>query len=191
AEEMRDHQAWGPYLAARSRRVVSLAEQVARDPVLPEWTRRYDDVLTPDLRRELAVWRAATGMPTDERSLAGLPPYDDREAAYHRGLRNRINTHHGEAVRAWVDRIVEYVGRHDNQTIELARHLDTLQRKGIDAERVLDRAATRKPLPIDRPTAALTYRVKHLATPGKRRPAPSIDPLPRPSQQQIGPTLGM
>ncbi|MGL4743755.1 MAG: ATP-binding domain-containing protein [Dermatophilaceae bacterium] len=40
---------WGPYLAARSRRVMSLAAEVAADPVLPEWMDRYDgDVLTPE-----------------------------------------------------------------------------------------------------------------------------------------------
>ncbi|MGH3444467.1 MAG: hypothetical protein ACRDPB_03745, partial [Nocardioidaceae bacterium] len=95
-----------------------------------------------------------------------------------------------EAVNAWADRIVEYVSRHDEQTIELARHLDTLQRKGIDAERLLDLAAARKPLPVDHPTAALAYRIRDLATPRKqRRPAPSIDPFPRSPQHDSGPSL--
>ena len=186
------HSAWGPYLAARSRRVSSLTAEVAADPVLPEWTAKYDDdVLTPELRHELAVWRAATGVPADERTLAGPVPHDDQEAAYHRNLTGRINARYGEAVKTWADRIVEYVGRRDEQTGELAKHLDTLARKGIDAERVLALAAARKPLPVDHPTAALSFRVKDLVTPRKRRPAPSIDPFPRPSQQQSGPSLGM
>ena len=145
--EVVSHSAWGPYLAARSRRVSSLAAEVAADPVLPEWTAKYDDVLTPDLRRELAVWRAATGVPADERTLAGPVPHDDREAAYHRNLTGRINARYGEAVKTWADRIVEYVGRRDEQTGELAKYLDRLARKGIDAERILDLAAARKPLP--------------------------------------------
>ncbi len=189
--EAASHSAWGPYLAARSRRVSSLAAEVAADPVLPEWTAKYDDVLTPELRRELAVWRAATGVPADERTLAGPVPHDDREAAYHRNLTGRINARYGEAVKTWADRIVEYVGRRDEQTGELAKYLDTLARKGIDAERVLDLAAARKPLPVDHPTAALAYRVKDLVTPRKRRPAASIDPFPRPSQRQSGPSLGL
>lgn len=185
------HSAWGRYLAARSRRVSSLAAEVVADQVLPEWTAKYDDVLTPELRRELAVWRAATGVPTDERLLTGPVPHDDREAAYHRNLTNRINARYGEAINAWADRIIEYVGRRDEQTAELAKYLDQLARRGIDAERILDLAASRKPLPVDHPTAALGYRVKDLATPRKqRRAAASIDPFPRPSQQQSGPTLG-
>ncbi len=189
--EAASHSAWGPYLAARSRRVSSLAAEVAADPVLPEWTAKYDDVLTLELRRELVVWRAATGVPADERTLAGPVPHDDREAAYHRNLTGRINTRYGEAVKTWADRIVEYVGRRDEQTGELAKYLDQLARKGIDAERILDLAAARKPLPVDHPTAALAYRVKDLVTPRRqRRAVPSIDPFPRPSQQQSGPSLG-
>ncbi len=190
--EAASHSAWGPYLAARSRRVSSLAAEVAADPVLPEWTAKYDDVLTPELRRELALWRAATGVPVDERTLAGPVPHDDWEAAYHRKLTSRINARYGEAVKTWADRVVEYVGRRDEQTGELARYLNHLARKGIDAERLLDLAAARKPLPVDHPTAALAFRVKDLATPRKQRPAaPSIEPFPRPSQRQSGSSLGL
>lgn len=150
--------------------------------MLPEWTAKYDDVLTPELRRELAVWRAATGVAADERTMVGPVPHDDREVAYHRNLNGRINARYGEAVKTWADRIVEYVGRRDEQTGELAKYLDQLARKGIDAERLLDLAAARKPLPIDHPTAALGYRVKDLVTPRRqRRAVPSIDPFP-PSQ---------
>lgn len=59
-------------------------------------------------------------------------------------------------------------------------------------KRLVDLAAARKPLPVDHPTSALAYRVKDLATPKKqRRAAPSMDPYPRPSQQQSGPSLGL
>lgn len=187
------HPSWGPYLAARSRRLVSLAADVAADPVLPEWMSRYDgDVLTPDLRRELAVWRAAVGVPDDDRSMAGPVPHDDREASYHRSLISRVNARYGEAINVWAKRIVEYVGRRDDQTHDLAKELDKLARRGADAERLLELAAARKPLPVDHPTAALAYRVKDLSAPRKqRRPASSFDPFPRPSQQPSGPSLGM
>lgn len=95
-------------------------------------------------------------------------------------------------MKTWADRIVEYVGNRDEQTAELAKYLDTLARKGIDAERVLDVAAARKPLPVDHPTAALGYRVKDLVTPRRqRRAVPSIDPFPRSPQRNSGPSLGM
>lgn len=94
-------------------------------------------------------------------------------------------------MKTWADRIVEYVGRRDEQTAELAKYLDQLARRGIDAERILDLAAIRKPLPVDHPTAALAFRIKDLSTPRKpRRAAPSLDPFPRPSQRQSGPGLG-
>jgi hypothetical protein len=50
------------------------------------------------------------------------------------------------ATATWADRIVEYVGRGDEQTGELAKYLDQLARKGIGARRLLDLAAARKPL---------------------------------------------
>ena len=158
---------------------------------LPKWMHRYADVLTPNLRSELAVWRAATGIKPDDRTLAGPTPSDDREGTYHRRLTRTVNARYGEALKVWEARIVAYVGHRDEQTIELAKHLDQLQRKGIDAEQVLDLAAARKPLPTDRPTAALAYRIRDLATPRKIRQAPSVDPFVRSPQQGSGPSLGM
>lgn len=183
--------AWGPYLAARARRVSTLAHAVGARPTLPEWMHRFDDVLTPELRGDLAVWRAAVGVTPDDRTLAGPPPTDDREAAYHRHLIRTVNARYGDALKPWETRIIEYVGRRDENTTEFAKHLDQLQRRGVDAERMLDLAAARKPLPTDHPTSALAYRVRELVTPRKHRRAPSIDPYPRAPQQGSGPRLGM
>ncbi|MFD1248969.1 MobF family relaxase [Nocardioides ginsengisoli] len=189
-EVVADHPSWGPYLSARSRRASALASEVARRERLPRWTTRYGDVLTAELRRELAVWRAGTGVPTDERSLAGPSPRDDDEAVYHRNLTNRINARYGEALHAWQERIVAYVGHRDEQTGQLARYLDGLQRKGVDAERVLDLAVARKPLPVDHPTAALAFRVKDLVARRPRRTAP-VDDLRRTTPSSSGPALGL
>jgi conjugative relaxase-like TrwC/TraI family protein len=191
-DDVAAHPGWGPYLAARSRRVLSLAADVASDPVLPEWMSRYDgDVLDVELRRELAVWRAAVGVPEDERTMGGAVPHDDREASYHRRLTKRINARYGEAVGVWADRVVDYVGKRDEQTPELAKYLDQLARKGVDAKRLLDLAAARRPLPVDHSTSALAYRVKDLATPKKRRAPQSIDPFPGSPQRDRGPSLGL
>lgn len=70
--------------------------------------------------------------------------------AYHRYLTRTINARYREAIKLWEGRIVECVGRRDEQTVELAKHLDKLQRRGVDAVCVLDLAARRKPLPVDR-----------------------------------------
>ncbi len=192
-DEVAEHPSWGPYLTARSRRVVSLTADVAADPVLPEWMSHYDgDVLTPELCRELAVWRAAVGVPEDERTMAGPVPHGDGEATYHRHLTKQINARYGEAVQVWADRIVEYVGKRDEQTTELAKYLDQLARKGVDAERLLDLAAAGRPLPVDHPTSALAYRVKELCAPRRqRRPAPTLDPFPRSPQPDVDRGIGL
>ena len=41
----------------------------------------------------------------------------------------------GEAVQEWERRVVAYVGRSDEHTLDLARELDWLQRRGHDPER--------------------------------------------------------
>lgn len=156
---------------------------------MPRWTARYNDVLTADLRRELAVWRAATGVPAGERSLVGRPPNDDSEAAYHRNLTNRINALYGEALHVWQERIVAYVGRRNEQTGQLAKYLDGLQRKGVDAERMLELAVARKQLPVDHPTAALAYRVKDLVA-RRTRSAGLVDDFRRTTPSN-GPALGL
>lgn len=183
------HSTWGPYLSARSRRVSALATEVARQGKLPRWTARYDDVLTAELRRELVVWRAATGVPAAERSLLGPPPHDDAEAAYHRNLTKRINARYGEVLLAWQERIIAYVGHRDEQTGELAKYLDGLQRQGVAAERLLELAVARKPLPVDHPTAALAYRVKDLVARRAMNAAP-VDDF-RHSTPSQGPSLGL
>lgn len=100
------------------------------------------------------MWRAATGLAPDERTIAGPVPNDDREASYHRRLTHRIDARYGDAINTWAERIVTYVGTRDDQTLELAKHLDQLARRGVDAERILSRAVARRPLPVDHATAA-------------------------------------
>ncbi len=74
--EVADHQRWGPYLAARARLVSTLSAQVRdrADTTLPAWLDDYADVLTPELRADIAVWRAAQGIaPTNARSPVPRP----------------------------------------------------------------------------------------------------------------------
>ncbi len=187
--EVATHETWGPYLQARARRVSNLASAVRsqeRDGV-PAWAERYADVLDGPLFGEVALWRAAQGIADDERRFAGPAPEDDAAAAYHRNLTRRINQRYNDVVRGWEAKIVEYVGRSDDQTLQLARELDRLQRHGHDAERLLDRVA-RRPLPDDHPTAALAYRIRSQLRP--RRAAPT-EPHPYRSAPTQGPGLGL
>ena len=116
-----------------------------------------------------------TGIPDHDRRLAGPAPEEPEPAAYHRHLLTRINQRYGEVVRAWEQKVVDYVGHRDDQTLRLAQHLDRLQRDGHDAARLLAHAATRKRLPDDHPAAALAYRIQR-----QLRPARSTTPPPAP-----------
>jgi len=170
--------------------VSTLANQVrasARD-TLPTWAERYADVLDGPLFGEVALWRAAEGIPDEDRRLAGPPREAGAPAAYHRNLTARINQRYTDVVRGWESKIVEYVGRSDDQTLQLARDLDRLQRNGRDAEQLLDRAATRKPLPDDHATAALAYRIRQQL---KLRRAAPAELHPYRSAPTQGPGLGL
>jgi len=122
-----------------------------------------------------------------ERRFAGPPPEAPAAAAYHRNLVTRINQRFTEVVRTWEEKVVEYVGRRDEQTLLLAKQLDQLQRNGYDAEQMLDRAAARKPLPDDHATAALAYRIRERLKPTSRRRATPPEPhRSSPSSQAPG-----
>jgi hypothetical protein len=189
--EVAAHETWGPYLDARARRVSTLASAVRsqeREGV-PAWAQRYADLLDGPLFGEVALWRAAQGIPDDERRLTGPAPESDAAAAYHRNLNSRINQRYTAVVRDWAAKIVEYVGRSDDQTLLLASELDRLQRSGRDAEQLLDRAAARKPLPDDHPTAALTYRIRDQLKP--KRAAREVETQPYRSAPSQSPGLGL
>lgn len=104
-----------------------------------------------------------------------------------------MNVRYGQALKVWEARIVDYVGHRDEHIVELAKKLDQLQRRGVDALQVLNLAVARKPLPTDHATAALAYRVRELATPKRlRRPGRvSTETLERARQQPLGPSLGL
>ncbi|WP_205473488.1 helicase C-terminal domain-containing protein [Nocardioides sp. SYSU D00038] len=190
--EVAEHPRWGPYLSARARLVEDLAGAVREraDETLPAWLDDYDDVLSMELRSDLAVWRAAQGITPDERSIAGQVPTDDRAAWHHRNLIRTINSRYDEAVHSWERRIVAYVGLADEHTLDLARELDRLKRQGRDPEQLLARAA-RRPFPSELPTAALRYRIRKMVAPPRRRPDPVGLEQSRPAPSSTAPGIGM
>ena len=167
-----EHPSWGPYLGARAHLVRKLANEVGAraETTLPKHLHRYDDILTPDLRTELAIWRAAQGISASERTLVGPIPDSDREASYHHRLVRSINARYGEAVKAWEHTVIEHVGHRDDGTLEVAQLLDRLHRHGHDAERLLTRAAAGRPLPEEYGSAALAYRIHEHLTPKRGTP---------------------
>lgn len=96
----------------------------------------------------------------EDKSLTGPVPDDDREAVYHRHLNRTMDARYGEVIGVWERKILDDTDRRDDQTVVVAKQLDTLARAGHNAERLLDLTAARKPLPVDHPTSALAYQIR-------------------------------
>jgi conjugative relaxase-like TrwC/TraI family protein len=164
---LRSHPDWSNYLDARAERVHTLADAVRRSAQLPPGLRRFDDVLTDRLREAVVVWRAANGVPDDDRSLLGPRTNDFAADRYARHLQRRVNGVYPEPVRRWEAQIARAIGdpdRRDGHTLDLARELDRIQASGLNATQMLRSAATlRRPLPDGRKVEALAYRIERLA----------------------------
>ncbi len=170
--DLRDEPRWAAYLAARADRVTTLAEVVRRDAQLPTTLHRFADVFTDELRTETAVWRAANGVPDDDRSLLGSlsgPRTGDLAAdSYARHLQRKVDALYPASVRRWEATIATEIGdpdHRDEHTLDLARELDRIQASGVNAKLILQRAASpRRPLPADHKIDALAYRIQRLVT---------------------------
>jgi len=169
--DLRDNLRWAAYLAARADRVTTLAEVVRGDAQLPQALHRFADVLTDELRTDVVVWRAANGVPNDDRSLLGSrtsPRADIAADRYARHLQRQVDALYPASVRRWETAITTAIGDPDHQdehTLDLARELDRIQASGVNAKLILQRAASpRRPLPADHKIDALAYRIQRLVT---------------------------
>ncbi|GAB3015456.1 TraA/ATP-dependent exoDNAse/relaxase [Nocardioides flavus (ex Wang et al. 2016)] len=164
---LRSHPDWAKYLDARAERVRTLADTVRRDAQLPQSLRRFDDVLTDQLREAAVVWRAANGVTDDDRSLLGPRQSDFAAARYARHLQRQVDARYPASVRRWQSQIAHAIGDPDDggdHTLDLACELDRMQASGLNATQMLRRAATlRRPLPEERKVEALAYRVERIA----------------------------
>lgn len=177
------HEIWGPYVTARAHQVATLAEAVRSDfdPTGVVWARHCGDVLG-DLGGQVALWRAASGVKDTDRRLLGPQVSDIRAGAYQRALRGRINANYGQVIKSWEQRVADLVGKHDDQTIEVAKFLYRAARQGHDVDVMLARTTRGRPLPAENSTAALRYRLRRQID-GKRGGgrAPAVHGLDRPS----------
>ena len=172
---LRDEPPWGGgYLQARAAHVVDLGAQVAAQAAAhtptsaPSWAARLLDPAHDHLRAELAVWRAAIGIPAHDRRPAGAPQLASAAASYHAELGARAETVLGDphqASRVWaplVDRLDDRISV-DPYWPELADRLAALDRAGIDVAGMVTAAATAH-LPDEQPAAALWWRMsRHLS----------------------------
>ncbi|MFN8192202.1 MAG: MobF family relaxase [Nocardioidaceae bacterium] len=164
---LRSHPEWSNYLDARAERIRTLADTVRRDAQLPPSLRRFDDVLTDQLREAVVVWRAANCVHDDDRSLLGLRTSDLAADRYARHLQRQVDAVYPESVRRWEAQIALVIGdpdHRDDHTLDLARELDRIRASGLNATQILHRAATsRRPLPEERKVEALAYRIERMA----------------------------
>jgi DNA primase catalytic core len=170
-----DHPQWGSYLQARAARVADLATEVdarARGytpTTAPRWAARLLDPAHIQLRVDLAVWRAATGVADTDRRPTGPPQLAAAAVRHQRGLDTRVTAALGDphqAAHHWaptVDRIDPRISA-DPYWPELADRLAAADRAGLDVTGLLTAAAAERPLPDEQPAAALWWRLsRHLA----------------------------
>ncbi len=185
---LRAHPTWGPYLAARSRRVTDLTRQVRLHALacspggMPAWAASTALRSDHELRADLAVWRAALGVTPDDSRPTGPRQPAAEAAAHQRHLRQRLRTAGLTPTPAqlnqWADRLpASFSG--DLATRNLCRRLDALQGAGLDVDRLLHNALTRaRPLPDEHPADALWWRiVGHLGPAALRADSPQATTL--------------
>ncbi|MCE0485440.1 MobF family relaxase [Ornithinimicrobium sediminis] len=160
---------WGPYLAARARRVTDLAQEVAEHAVTapaPAWAAQGTARPADDVLAAVAVWRAANQVdPTDLRPT-GPQQVSTAAAIYQRQLRSQIQGRRSLALAEWGPLLAQVApgSVKDAFAPVLAERLAAATRAGIDAATLLRDAAGTRALPDDHAAAALWWRVAgHLA----------------------------
>ena len=169
-DQLIGHPTWGPYLAERASRVDDLTAQVREDPrgKAAGWA-PGDVTLSPGLIADVMVWRAALGVPDNDRRPTGAPRPEFAAREHQRTLDRWVEkelSRHGEA---WIQRVVAAVGRRDSHTPVLAERLARLAQDGHDAGQLLASATRDGQLPDDHATAALDSRITRLVDLEKRR----------------------
>ena len=169
------HEKYGPYLSARAdlirALVVDVREQATQyaPTTAPPWAVHLVDPAHEHLLGDLAVWRAATGVPTQDRRLTGAPQLGVAAARVQHDLDARtaaVQVDPSSAAREWAP-LATRLGldaSHNPYWPELAGRLDQLRRAGLDAAGMVIAAAAEKPLPDEQGAAALWWRMsRHLS----------------------------
>jgi len=127
------------------------------------------DPANVQLLSDLAVWRAATDVPPDDRRPTGPPQFAAAAARVQHHLDVRTVAVQGDPrapVREWTPLAIR-LGldfNHDPYWPELAGRLSSLSRAGLDVSGMVRAAAAEKPLPDEQGAAALWWRLsRHLS----------------------------
>ena len=156
-------------LQRRHDRVADLADAIRRTATAwthtdaPAWARPLLGV-NRGLLAEIAVFRAATGVPEEDTRIAGPEQYPVRTRAVQALLEQQAAAAIGrrDADTSRWNTILDDINPHirrDSYYPQLAAHLATVARTGVDIRQLLTDAAQRGPLPDELPAAALWWRL--------------------------------
>lgn len=150
---------WVALQRSLAEEISDLARQV-RAAALESPAAAWAEDLPEDLRGDLAVWRAALGVPDDERSLTGPPRLAAAEKSVQAALDRRAHDHRDHAPHPGWKRLVTVprVTR-DPYWKVLSARLDGLATQGVDVEQLITEALGAGPLPDDHAAAALDSRL--------------------------------
>jgi hypothetical protein len=154
---------WGPYLAARARLIIDLADQVrtAERADAPSWVVERRFLPSADLAAETQVWRAAMQVqPADLRPTGPI-----QSSLLARTWQLRLDEQPVAADIAQDQQRTNILVKQIPNVIKdsflpsLVDRLERLDRTGIDAAALVRSAAAKGPLPDDHPAAALWWRI--------------------------------
>ncbi|WP_051208174.1 MobF family relaxase [Propionicicella superfundia] len=180
---LRDHSAWGPYLDARARLVVELADAVHLQAITtgrtPAWLASTLGQLTGQTIADLTVWRAAMGVPEADLRPTGDRQFPKAAARWQRHLERRLTGDRQPALAEWCPLLRRLEPRlaGDNFTPTLAARLAQLSASGLNARTLLRTAAGEGNLPDDHPAAALWWRIARHLTPAVTAALDTDQPL--------------
>lgn len=171
AGRLAELESWGPYLRSRFSRITTLADAVRAEAqawtptAAPQWAAGLTAADHSALRGDLAVWRAAFGVPEDDNRPAGPVQPGASTSPHQQELERRVRSVLG-AHRAG-DELLELLPdevRADADFGRLSDRLGALQAAQVDVHPLLQRALDADhPLPDERTADALWWRiVRHL-----------------------------
>jgi hypothetical protein len=157
-----DHPRWGPYLTSRFHLITELAAHVLIDSTVrtPNWVADHPCPLSDALIGDIQVWRAANQVDPADRRPTGPTQLGQAARDWQLRLHERLAT--GDpSVEDWtrtIARLVPTAGA-DAFAGDLAERLARLTQHGHDTHQLLRAAVDLAPLPDERPTMAIWWRI--------------------------------
>lgn len=160
-----DHDTWGTYLSARSDLVADTAARVATESdTKPLWAREVGAHLSPDVLRDVTVWRAAIRVEEQDLRPTGQTQLQKAAFTWQKHLDRQVAGTHRAAVEHWGHLLDTHVGHDTRFRPVLAARLAAISRAGVDAPSVLRRSLAEGALPDDHAASALWWRINaHLS----------------------------